>query len=125
MDLRGRMKERPASAPILGRAADQPGDLDELDEDATDPRQGGDRSKRGEGVVTRLDLDLGQRLEERRLADVRWPHEGDLGRALATDRDRVAVHGVGPDPRVVDLGEQPLPKVRVRAAPVIGQLLEE
>ena len=106
-DRIGRAKDaeqRPATAAIVGGALDQPRDLDELDEDAADPRQRRNRAERRERVVAGLDLDLGQRLEERRLPDVRRPDEGDLGRAFAPDRDRIAVDGARPDAGVLDLG---------------------
>ena len=107
-DRVGRAKDaeqRPAAAAVVVGAFDQPGDLDELDEDAADPGQRRDRAERRERVVAGLDLDLGQRLEDRRLADIGRPDEGDLGRALAADLDRVAVDGVRPDARLLDLGE--------------------
>ena len=53
-------EERAATAAVVGRPADEPGDLDELDEDATDARQGGHGTERREGVVAGLDLDVGQ-----------------------------------------------------------------
>ena len=51
-------EQRPAAAAVLGRALDQPGDLDELDEDAADPGERRDRAERRERVVAGLDLDL-------------------------------------------------------------------
>ncbi len=82
----------------------------------------GHRPERRERVVAGLDLDLGECLQERRLADVRRPDQGDLGGAFAAHRDRVTVDGVRPDPRVLDLRQQPLAQVRVRTVPVVGQL---
>ena len=118
-------EQRPAAAAVLGRALDQPRDLDELDEDAADPGQRRDRAQRRERVVAGLDLDLGQGLEERRLADVRRADQRDLGGALAADGDRVAVDGARADARVLDLGEQRLAQVRVRPVLVVGQLGEQ
>ena len=115
-------EERPSAAAIVGRAGDEPRDLDELDEDAADPGQRGHGAERRERVVAGLDLDLGQRLQERRLADVRRPDEGDLGRPLAPDGDGVAMDGARPDPGVLDLGEERLAEVRVRTVPVVRQL---
>ena len=115
-------EQRPAAAAVLGRAADEPGDLDELDEHAADPGQGGDGTQRRERVVAGLDLDLGERLQDRRLADVRRADERDLGRALAPNGDRIAMDGARADPRVLDLREQRLAQVRVRTVPIIGQL---
>ena len=77
------------------------------------------------GVVAGLDLDLGEGLEERRLADVRRADERDLGGALAPDGDRIAVDRARPDAGVLDLGEERLAEVRVRTVPVVGQLGEE
>ena len=118
-------EQRPAAAPVVGRTADQPGDLDELDEDAADPGQRRHRPERRERVVAGLDLDLGQGLEQRRLADVRRTDERDLRRALASDRDRIAVDGVRPDAGVLDLGQEPFAQVRVRTVLVVGQLREQ
>src|SRR6185312_3436335 len=101
-------EERAATASILAGPADETRDLDELDRHAADPGQGGHRAERRERVVTGLDLDLGQRLEQGRLAHVGWPDEGDLGGALASHRDRIAVDRARPDPRVRDLGLEPL-----------------
>ena len=84
-------EQRPAAAAVLVRALDQARDLDQLDEHAADPRQRGHRPERGERVVAGPDLDLRQRLEQRRLADVGRPDQRDLRGALAAHGDRVAV----------------------------------
>ena len=118
-------EQRPSPTPVLGRALDQPGDLHELHEHATDPGQRRDRPERRERVVARLDLDLAERLEQRRLADVRRPDERDLRRALAPDGDRVAVDGVRAHAGVVDLRQQRLAEVRVRTVLVVRQLREQ
>ncbi len=118
-------EQRPSPATVVRRALDQPGDLDELDENPADPGQGRGRTERRERVVTGLDLDLRQGLEQGRLADVRRADEGDLGRTFPPDGDRVAVHGARPDPGVLDLGEQRLAEIGVRTVLVVGQLGEE
>ena len=118
-------EQRPSATAVLVRALDEPRDLDELDEHAADPGERRDRPERRERVVAGLDLDLGQRLEDRRLADVRRPDQRDLGRALAPHGDRVAVDGVRPHARLLDLRGQPLAEVRVRAVLVVGQLREQ
>ena len=118
-------EQRPAAAPIVRGAADQARDLDQLDEHAADPGQRRHRPERGERVVAGLDLDLGQRLEQRRLADVGRPDERDLRRALAPDGDRIAVDGARADAGVLDLGQQPLAQVRVWPVLVVRQLGQE
>ena len=99
-------EQRPTAAAILRGAFDEPRDLDELQQDAADPGQRRDRPERRERVVPGLDLDLGECLEQRGLADVGRSDERDLCGTLAADRDRVAVDGTRPDARVLDLGEQ-------------------
>ena len=99
-------QQRAATAPVLRGARDEPGDLYELDEHAADPGQRRHRPERRERVVARLDLDLREGLEQRRLADVRRPHQRDLRGTLAPDRDRIAVDRVRADARVLDLGEE-------------------
>ena len=74
-------EQRPATATVVRGALDEPRDLHELDKDAPDPGQRRHRAERRERVVAGLDLDLGQRLEKRRLPDVRRPHEA-IGRRL-------------------------------------------
>ena len=118
-------EERPSAAAILGRALDEARDLDELDEDAADPGQGRHRAKGREGVVARLDLDLGQGLEERRFADVRRPDERDLGGAFAPNGDRITVDRAGADAGVLDLGQERLAEVGVRPVPVVRKLRQE
>ena len=78
-------EQRPAAATVLVGALDQPRDLDELHEHAADPRQRGHGAQRREGVVARLDLDVRERLQERRLAGVRRPR-----RARPAPRPRAA-----------------------------------
>ena len=127
-DRVGRAKDteqRPPAPAIVARAGNQARDLDELHEHAADPRQRRHRPERREGVIARLDLDLGQRLEQRRLAHVGRADERYLRRALAAHRDRVAMHRLRAHARVVDLGEQRLAQVRIRAVLVIGQLREQ
>jgi hypothetical protein len=104
--LRRNAEQCAAAATVLGCALDQAGDLDELHEHAADPRQGGDRAQGGERVVAGLDLDLGQRLQQRRLADIRRSDEADLGRPLAADGDRIAVDRIRANARLLDLREQ-------------------
>jgi hypothetical protein len=118
-------QERASTTPIVGRAADEPGDLDELHEHATDPGQGRHRAQRRERVVAGLDLDIGQGLEDGRLADVGRPHQRDLGSPFAPHGDRVAVHGARADAGVLDLGQQGLAEVRVGTVLVVGQLGEQ
>src|SRR4029079_10048221 len=84
-----------------------------------------DRTKRGERVVAGLDLDVGQRLQDRGLADIRRPDQRDLGRALAADGDGIAMDRARPDARVLDLREQGSAKVRVRTVAIVGQLGQE
>ena len=118
-------EEGAAAAAVIGRALDQARDLDELDEDAADPGQGRHGTKRGERIVAGLDLDLGECLQERRFADVRRSDERDLGRAFASDRDRVAVNGVRADTGVLDLCQERLAQVRVWTVAVVRELGEE
>ena len=89
-------EQRPAATAVVGRTLDEPGDLDQLHQHAADARQRRHRPQRRERVVAGLDLDLRQRLQERRLAHVGRPHKGDLGRPFAAHRDRVAMHGAAP-----------------------------
>ncbi len=113
------------SAPVLVRAFDQAGDLDELNEDAADAGEGGNGSRRREGVVARLDLDRRQRLEQRRLPRVRRADQRDLRCALAPDGDRVAVDDLRPRAGLLELTVEPLAEVRVGAAAVVRQLREQ
>src|SRR5437763_1649003 len=81
-----------AAGPVLGGPLDQARDLHELDEHAAEARRRGDGPRRGERIVAGADLDRGESLQERRLARVRRPDEGDLRRPLAPHGDRVAMH---------------------------------
>src|SRR5207244_3035972 len=76
-------------------------------------------------VVARLDLDVRERLQERRLAGVRRADERDLSRPLAPHGDRVTVDDPRTCSRRVDLGVHPLADVRVRAAAVAGKVVED
>ena len=58
-------KEGPAASAILRRTADEARDLHELDEHAPDAGQGRDRPQCRERIVTGLDLDLGEGLQQR------------------------------------------------------------
>ena len=118
-------EQRPAPTTVLGGAADEPRDLHQLDEHAPDARQRRDRAQGGERVVAGLDLDLGQRLEDRRLAHVRRADQRYLRRALAPDGDRVAMDGARSDARVLDLGQQRLAQVGVWPVLVVGQLRDQ
>ena len=118
-------EQRAPAATVLVGALDQARDLDQLDQHAADPRERGNRAQGRERVVAGPDLDLGQRLEDRRLADVGRADERDLGRPLAADGDRVAVHGGRSRPRLLDLRQQRLAEVRVRTVLVVGQLGEQ
>ena len=66
-------------------------DLHELDEHAADPRERRDRAQRRERVVAGLDLDVRERLQERRLARVRRADERDLRAPSRRTCERVAV----------------------------------
>src|SRR6202008_2094585 len=44
---------------------------------------------------------------------------------FAPHRDRVAMDGARPDARVLDLGEERLPEIRVRTVLVVGQTREK
>ena len=118
-------EQRPTAAAVLVRALDQPRDLHELDEHAADPGERGHRAERRERVVARPDLDLRERLEQRRLAHVGRSDEGDLRGALAAHGDRIAMDRARADARLLDLPEEPLAQVRVRPVAVVRQLVEQ
>ena len=118
-------EERPCAAATRGRALDQAWDLDQLHEHAANPSQRRHRPRRRERVGAGLDLDVGQRLEQRRLAGVRWPDERDLRGTLPPDGDRVAVGYAFLHPRVLELRLDPLADVGVRAVLVPRQLGED
>jgi hypothetical protein len=113
------------AAAALGGPFDQAGDLDELDQHPFDSRQRRNRPRRREGVVAGLDLDVGESLQERRLARVRRPDERDLRRPFTTDRDRITVDDPRPRSRRLQLGVHPLANVGVRAAPVVRKARED
>ena len=114
-----------APPPTLGRSPDQAWDLDELHEHAADACQCRHRPRRCEGVVACLDLDVGERLQERGLARIRRADERDLCRAFAPHRDRVAMDDTLPRSRLLELTLDPLADVGVRAVPVARELAED
>ena len=118
-------EQRPPAAATLGCALEQTRDLDELDANTADGRDRGDRARRRERVVAGLDLDLRQRLQKRRLARVGCADQRDLRGTLAAHCDRVAMDDLRSNARLGDLLREPLPDVRVRAAAVVRQLLDE
>ena len=117
--------QRASAAAVLARPRDQPGDLDQLDQDAVDPGQRRHRPRGRERVVAGLDLDARERLQERRLARVRRPDQRDLGRSFAANGDRVPVNDTGARARGVELAVHPLADVRVGAAAVVGEVGED
>src|SRR5204862_7960447 len=118
--------EQRTSAPtVVASAHEETGDLDELHGHAVDAGDRGNRPRRRERVVPGLDLDARERLEQRRLAGIRRADEGDLRGSLTAHGDRVAVHGLLADARLLDLARHPLADVSVGAALVAGQLRED
>ena len=113
-------EQRAAAAPVFACACDEPRNLDQLHEHAADARQCRHRPRGRERVVARLDLNVGQRLQQRGLPRVRRADERDLGGALAPHRDRVAVDDTRASARFLELRVHPLADVRVRAAPIAG-----
>src|SRR5207249_11567783 len=67
------------------RPLDQTGDLDELKKHTANSRERGDRTCRRERVVAGLDLDIRQRLQQRRLARIGRPDERDLRSARSEE----------------------------------------
>ena len=66
----------------------------------------GDRPQRRERIVARPDLDVGERLQERRLPRVRRPDQRDLRRSFPADLQRVAVRFAA-DARALELALEP------------------
>ena len=111
------MEELVAESFTLGRTGDEAGDIDELDDGRNDRFRVDDRSDLGEAfirydgdaevrfdraerIVLRLDLAAGERVEERRLADV-----GETDDAAADTHENLSggdrkVRATRPPPRV-------------------------
>ena len=85
-------EQRAPAAPVLGGPFDQTRDLDELEEHAANPCERWDGPRRRERVVAGFDLDVRERLEQRRLARVgpRSSHGARLANVLSSPRAATA-----------------------------------
>src|SRR5207245_2380357 len=117
-DRRRRTKRKRLRLVVAGTSqehADQPGAVpDRLPEHVADACERWDGPRRRERVVAGFDLDVRERLEQRRLARVGRSDERDLRSAFTLDRDRVAVHDSRTCSRLLELRLHPLTEIRVR-----------